>query len=119
MRPGERIEQARRLRALAMTVLDRAVLVELLTGSTWDEVADALGRTVEDARRIYEPTLELWALDQPVGGLDATIFGDFTTGLPHDPDPEGTARAVDAWCARHSEPWDAVDEPVTRALHAP
>lgn len=116
MLPGERIRQWRRLRAMALTGLDRAVLVELLEGSTWDQVADALGLPVGETRRRYEETFALWCEELPPTAMDATIFGDFTTGLRQDPDPEGTARALDSWAARHAEPWEAVEEPVTRSL---
>ena len=39
----ERIRSLRRLRVLALTVLDRTVLAELLGGAPWSDVAAGLG----------------------------------------------------------------------------
>jgi len=118
--PGERIRQARQLRIITLLVLDRAVLVEALTGTSWDAISDALMIPKDEVIRRYAPTVQRWRDDLDSGRVDATIFGDFTTGLLDDPDPEGTARTVDAWVARHAEPWDVEPDgagPVTRALH--
>lgn len=113
---GERIRNARRVRLLALTMLDRAVLIEALTGTSWAAIADALALPESEARKRYEETVEKWARALPTGVLDATIFGDATTGLRHDHDPEGTAAALDAWFQRHAEPWEGADNPVTRSL---
>lgn len=114
--PGERIRAARTLRLLGLSVLDRAVLIEALTGTSWAAIAEALALPESEARQRYETTVQLWSKELPAGQLDATIFGDHTTGLRHDLDPEGTAAALDAWFQRHAEPWDGADTPVTRAL---
>lgn len=114
--PGERVRNARRLRLLALSVLDRAVLIEALTGTSWAEIAEALAMPEDEVRRRYEATVEQWARELPAAMLDATIYGDLTTGLRHDHDPEGTAAAIDAWYSRHAEPWEGADTPVQRAL---
>lgn len=114
--PGELIRNVRRLRLIDLTALDRAVLVEALTGTSWAELAAALALPESEVRRRYEETVDLWTRQLPAGEVDATIYGDLTTGLRHDHDPEGTAAAVDAWYRRHAEPWDGEDSPVSRAL---
>ena len=119
MPAGERILTARNLRLLALKVLDRAVLMEALAGTSWEVIGDALGLGEEEARRRYEPTVAQWRHELPTELIDATIFGDMTTGLLHDHDPEGTALTIDAWIARYRDPWDGpqpVPGPVTRAL---
>lgn len=117
MLPGERIRSARRGVALAITAVDRAVLCELLAGTSWEEVAVALGVPEAFARQKYERTFALWSADLPAEGMDATLYGDFTIGLRQDGDPEGTAETLDLWYARHSEPWDEnSSRPVSRVL---
>jgi hypothetical protein len=117
-RPGELIRHARTLRLLGLSALDRAVLIEALSGTSWECIAEALVMPVSVARRKYEPVVELWMRELPAGEVDATIYGDLTTGLRHDHDPEGTAVSVDAWYNRHMEPWEEEDTPVQRALTA-
>lgn len=117
--PGELIRNVRRLRLLGLSALDRAVLVEVLTGTSWEDVAEALVMPVGEVRRRYEETVELWRKALPTGELDATIYGDLTTGLRHDHDPEGTAEALDGWYNRHCDPWQSEDTPVQRALTGP
>lgn len=112
--PGERIRNARRLRLLTLSLLDRAVLIEALTGTSWPEIADALALPEDETRRRYEPTVQQWAVE--LAKQDPSIYGDLTVGMRHDADPEGTAAALDAWFSRHAEPWDGADTPVTRAL---
>lgn len=113
----ERIRNTRRLGALRLQVHDLTVLLTLLQGAPWGEVADALGLPEEYVRETYQPQVDAWIAELPAGAVDATIYGDYTTGLRQDTDPEGTAATVDAWLARHSE-WFEVDEtgPVGRAL---
>ena len=121
--PGtQRIRDARELLVAAHTVKDLATLVAALDSNldaegTWDAIAHALGLPEHEARRRYEPVIERWEQQLPAGELDATIFGDWTTGLRHDPDPIGTAEAVDEWYRRHREPYDPeAASPVVEAL---
>lgn len=116
--PGELIRNTRRLRLLDLSALDRAVLIEALSGASWECIAEALVMPVGEARRKYEPVVALWRQELDAGEVDATIYGDLTTGLRHDHDPEGTAVSVDAWYNRHMEPWEEEDTPVQRALAA-
>jgi|GEM_PF-5811666 len=103
---GERIRNARRLRMLSLVVLDRTVLLELLEGADWQELSDALGIPAEEVERRYRHTWEVWKSNLAADDLDPNLFGDHTTGLPHDPDPMGTAETIDAWLFRHAEPWE-------------
>lgn len=116
MLPGERIRAARRLRVAAATALDRAVLIELVDGTSWLEVADSLGLSEQTTRDRYGPTVTRWLQDQPPA-IDLAVYGDFTTGMTVDPDPAGTAASIDAWYRRHAEPWEQPEsQPVSRAL---
>lgn len=115
MRPGERIRAARRIRLMSLSIVDRAVLAELSDGTSWDDVAVALGIDADTARRRYEPT---W-LDWQAGDVDDEAdFGDFSVGLPGDLDLPGTAATLDSWWVRHAEPWETADRtnPVAQVL---
>ena len=117
--PGELIRNTRKLRLLDLSALDRAVLIEALSGTSWACIAEALVMPMtEAAMRKYEPVVALWRQELDAGEVDATIYGDLTTGLRHDHDPEGTAVSVDAGSNRHMEPWEEEDTPVQRALSA-
>jgi hypothetical protein len=117
MMPGERIRKARRLRLLALTVLDRTVLIERALGASWAEIADALARSEDAVRDTYEEVFERWAANLPPEGMDASIIGDFTIGLRPDMDPLGTAESLDLWYERTRDDWDSSDQhPVTRAV---
>lgn len=119
MLPGERVRAARRLRVLALTVLDRAVLVERAQGCSWAEIARALSLSEEETVARYAETFEQWVAERAPEGIDASVLGDFGIGLRFDEDPEGTAASVDAWYARHAEPWEHAEAqggPCTRAL---
>lgn len=111
----ERIRAWRRVRLRALTGLDRCVLVELMHGATWEEVADGYGLTPDEMRRRFEPTLRTWQ----IGALrpDPGATGEFSPGMPYDPDPAGTAAALDFWAERHAEPWmEWSGCPVSRAI---
>lgn len=103
--PGTRIREWRRVRVLALTGLDRAVLLELLSGTTWEQVAEALMLPLDETIRRYGPVLTQWTSG---AGPDPDVLRgtDLTVGLPVDTDPEGTAAALDQWLRRHREPWD-------------
>lgn len=113
---GELIRKARRMQREAIAAKDRAVLVELSQGATWNEVADALGLPVADALRVYGDTWEAWKDGEWAESLDS---GDQGVGLIGDTDLAGTAHSIDMWWRRHAEPWegDATGPgPVVRAL---
>lgn len=116
MLPGERIRRWRQIRMDALTGLDRTVLAELLEGTSWEDVADALGLTVEETRARYEKTLELWRSGRRlVDRTNYALFGEHSVGLREDTDPRGTAETLDAWYRRHAEPWAEPDaRPVSR-----
>lgn len=113
--PQNRIRAWRTLRLLALTGLDRCVLAELLVGATWAQVAHGYGLTPEQMQKRFEPTLHRWLqLAARTGDGAAT---ELATGMFGDPDPAGTAAALDLWIMRHTEPWmDYPTDPVTRAI---
>lgn len=101
--PGELATLARRARTESLAVLDRVVLAEVAAGATWAEVADAIRVPVEEVIARYQPVLDRWVLagiDPDPRASHASIAVDASTVGADD------ARAVDAWCARHTDPWE-------------
>ncbi|MEU6755969.1 hypothetical protein [Streptomyces sp. NPDC046685] len=87
---AERLTAARRLRVLANEIVDRMVVAEALAGTSWDELAAALGRDPHTLATEYGESVAQW------GGLTETEM-------------EGeadSAEALDAWYARHQEDGD-------------
>jgi hypothetical protein len=114
LRPGERVRSARRLRVLSMVALDRAVLIELAEGATWEEVGRALGMSAEDAASRYSETWAEWSAEEsPYAPASSS---EFHVGLRDDPDLPATVHALDQWFSRHAEPWEDADSPVGRSL---
>lgn len=106
MTPGERINSVRKLRILAQSVTDRAVILEALSGSTWAEIAEAFGLSSAELERRFGSVVDMWRAGQPVNDYTSSHIGDLITGTLGDPDPAGTAQSLDQWYARHSEPWE-------------
>lgn len=104
--PGDRIRAARQLRALAMAVLDSAVLVEVAEGGDWADLALALGLTEGEARRRYAETVQMWLDGEDSPGLDLAVFGSLGEPMHPDEDPAGVAESIDRWYQRHAEPWE-------------
>ncbi|MCX5070840.1 hypothetical protein OOJ91_33890 [Micromonospora lupini] len=77
--PGEYITAARRARLLALQLLDRAVLLELSAGATWDVVADRLSWPLDTVLARYEDMWKAWKTS---------------------PDAGTTAEQVDSWYSR-------------------
>ena len=113
--PQDRIRAWRTLRLQALAGLDRCVLAELLVGATWGQVAYGYGLTPEQMQKRFEPTLHRWLELDTARGEGSSV--EFDAGTFGDPDPAGTAAALDLWIMRHTEPWmDYPTDPVTRAI---
>lgn len=106
MTAGERIRSVRELRIIAQAMVDRTVILEALSGSTWAEIADAFGLPDGELKRRYGSTVDMWRAGQPVNDFTTSIAGDLVVGTLDDPDPAGTAQSIDQWYARHADPWD-------------
>lgn len=107
--PGDLIRAASRLRLLALATFDRAVLTERAQGTTWEVIAAATGLPHEQVISRYAAVYDQWAIADldPDGVRLPNVAAELVTGLLGDPDPVGTAATVDAWRARHTEPWDS------------
>lgn len=114
---GVVVSDARRVAELAARVLAAAVVVEREDGSTWQEIADALGVTRASANQRWAPTVTRWQdrSDRPCGDTDAS-------GSPGAGPGGGRMGMVvaelDAWVVRHREHLDPIagDRPVSDAL---
>ncbi|TDV41694.1 hypothetical protein [Actinophytocola oryzae] len=96
------VDHAARLLSMAQDVLSRAVVNARERGGRWDDIAEALNLTAEQARDQYTATIDQWedALNRPwerSGRLLASRMPDGTT------EPDETAADLDQWCLRHLE----------------
>jgi hypothetical protein len=96
------VDHARRLASMAQDVLVRAVVYARERGGRWDDIAEALNLTADQARDHYIAAIKQWedALDRPwerSGRFLASRMPDGTT------EPDETAADLDRWCLRHLE----------------
>jgi hypothetical protein len=99
------VDHAARLLSTAQDVLTRAVVYARERGGSWDDIAEALNLTAEQARDQYTATIDRWddALNRPwerSGRFLASRMPDGTT------EPDETAADLDQWCLRHLEEYD-------------
>jgi hypothetical protein len=96
------VDHAARLISRAQDVLVRAVVYARERGGRWDDIAEALNLTAEQARDQYSAAIEQWedALNRPwerSGRFLSSRMPDGTT------EPDETAADLDQWCLRHLE----------------
>ena len=104
LEPGELVTRARRARVHALRLLDNAVLCELASGTTWEQLAEALSLPSEVVRERYEAHWERFLNGEsaPWPPLD---------GVAAVPLTSRTAADLDEWYARvagDNAPIDAV-----------
>ncbi|MFB6630049.1 hypothetical protein ACFCWY_09145 [Streptomyces sp. NPDC056362] len=89
--PAERITNARRLRQMAVQIVDLVVVGEALSGASWEEIGSALRpHDPGSVREEYEDAVEQWAA-LPEEELEHQAAG---------------FEALDDWYARHREDQD-------------
>jgi hypothetical protein len=98
----DNVDHAARLVSMARDVLVRAVVYARERGGRWDDIAEALNLTADQARDQYTAAIDQWedALNRPwerSGRLVASRLPDGTT------EPDETAADLDRWCLRHLE----------------
>lgn len=96
------VDHAARLLSIAQDVVAGAVVYARERGGRWDDIAEALDLTAEQARDRYTATVDRWedALDRPwerSGRFLASRMREGTT------EPDQTAADLDRWCLRHLE----------------
>lgn len=96
------VDQAARLVSMAQDVLVRAVVYARDRGGKWDDIAEAMNLTADQARDHYTAAIEQWedALNRPwerSGRFLSSRMPDGTT------EPDKTAADLDQWCLRHLE----------------
>ena len=100
--PGTRIRAARRLRAQSLAVVDAAVVIELLEGATMEQVAHALGSTIEHANELYGPIVARWLGAHDESQDDAVARATDLTATYRDlRDPEAAYARLRAWLDTH------------------
>lgn len=108
--PGARISRANDLHMASIVLVTRAALVELATGATWRQVADAMHVPVSAAYKGLRPDGSRMAAAAKRGPT-MTLITDRT--LLYGDGVVDTATTLDTWCIRHTEPWE---EPVENAV---
>jgi hypothetical protein len=96
------VDQAARLVSMARDVLFRAVVYARERGGRWDDIAEALDLTADQARDQYKAAIDQWedALNRPwerSGRFLASRMPDGTA------EPDETAADLDHWCLGHLE----------------
>lgn len=96
------VDHAARLLSMAQDVVARAVVYARERGGRWDDIAEALNLTAEQARDQYIAAIDQWedALNRPwerSGRFLASRMPDGAT------EPDETAADLDQWCVRHLE----------------
>ncbi len=96
------VDHAARLLSMANDVVTRAVVYARERGGHWDDIAEALNLTAQQARDQHTAAIEQWedALNRPwerSGRFLASRMPDGTT------EPDETAADLDQWCLRHLE----------------
>lgn len=96
------VDHAARLLSTAQDVLARAVVYARERAGRWEDIAEALNLTAEQARNQFTTAIDQWedALNRPwerSGPFLASRMPDGTT------EPDETAADLDHWCQRHLE----------------
>ncbi|MFC4859391.1 hypothetical protein [Actinophytocola glycyrrhizae] len=96
------VDHAARLVSMVQDVLNRAVVYARERGGRWDDIAEAVNLTADQARDQYTPVIGDWedALNRPwerTGRFLSSRMPDGTT------EPDETAADLDQWCLRHLE----------------
>jgi hypothetical protein len=96
----DHVDHAARLVSMAQDVLVRAVVYARERGGRWEDIAEALNLTADQARDQYTAAIDQWedALNRPwerSGRFLSSRMPDGTT------EPDETAAALDQWCLRH------------------
>jgi hypothetical protein len=96
------VDHAARLVSMAQDVLMRAVVYARERGGRWDDIAEALNLTADQAHDTYTAAIDQWedALNRPwerSGRFLSSRMPDGTT------EPDQTAADLDQWCLRHLE----------------
>lgn len=99
-RPGDHVEQAAQLVTAAREALDRAVVFERETGTSWSTIGEALDITRQSAHERFGPILADWdsGIAEP-WTQDGPIRNPQLPDGAHDPD-QSIAR-LDQWATTH------------------
>lgn len=71
--PGEHITQARRARLLALQLLDRAVLLDLASGASWDTIAERLNWPLDTVLARYQQMWTDWQANPRPGSTPGEL----------------------------------------------
>jgi hypothetical protein len=96
------VDHAARLLAMAQDVVARAVVYARERDGRWDDIAEALNLTVEQARDQYTATIDQWedALNRCWERSGRFLASRMPDGIT---EPDQTAADLDQWCLRHLE----------------
>ena len=103
--PGEYVEAARALVALAGECLERAVVYERERGTTWEAIGETLGITRQSAHERFAAAEDAWrdTLVRPWVVAGSVLNPRLPEGAD---DPDHAVVYLDAWARRHAEETD-------------
>ena len=103
-RPGELLNEARALVVAAEELVEKAVVFERESGTSWTVLGEVLGISKQGAQQKYGALVDDWAeaLDQ---STHPTANGPATVYVPGEgsESPVQHAEQLDAWVVRHAE----------------
>lgn len=103
-RPGDFIAHAQQIRIMGLELLHRAITVELMRGTSWEQIADALGLTVAQVKAQFEHCDLTHLADQDgKTGVWKVLAETCVSPIPDacDPDPGKVALELDDWHAAY------------------
>lgn len=102
-RPYEFVEDAARVVSAAQEVLVRAVVYARDAGGSWNDIAEALGTSVDEVQLLFDEAIERWedALNRPLERSGRYLTSRLPDGAA---EPDLTADYLDRWCAQQLQP---------------
>ncbi|WP_155127438.1 hypothetical protein [[Actinomadura] parvosata] len=119
------VEDAARFVRRAQEFLDRAVIVEKVSGASWEDIGDTLEITRQSAHAKFRQVAEEWeaAVKRPIvtdeiygiGGLQTRTYNRMPAGTAT---PDETAAYLDKWAIAHAQAdgRDIEERPVSGGL---
>lgn len=101
-RPGEYVQEARRLQVWVLEVMTAAVLVERANGASWAQVAAAFGYDEDFVRGRWAPVEQAWLDGENVQLGDELVIDSFIDAPTSHAEATKAAELLDMWVRREN-----------------